>query len=327
MIQVFSKEWFQKHQRKLVWFANTKIGRYTLRIYGDRSSVGKNKIVQISPNSITWIKDRKKRELQTEFRTHDKFAKRLYYAFKPFWYLFHGWDEIANAMRQPGWNLGFDTLTQYPGSIEAYNPCDGFTRRATTSETYATIIDEAGTNVFTSDIQVRIKASTTANQFSALDRAATCFDTSALTTGANISAAVYSLFGVARAFGLGTPDISVVSSAPASTSSLAVSDHSSYGSTSFAAIGLGSLSTSAYNDWTLDSNGIDNVSKDGISKFGIRDSWDIAGSFGGSWSSGQETLFSAKAAITDGTTQDPKLVVTYTLGATGASSMMLLGIG
>lgn len=137
MLQVFSKEWFEKHQQKLRWFANTKIGRYTLRINGDRSSVGKNKIARINTNSITWVKNYVTREVVTEFRPHDKFAKRLYYAFRPMWWLMHGWDWVT--FQQPRWNLGFDTLTQYPESTGADNPIAERTVRSGIDENWATI--------------------------------------------------------------------------------------------------------------------------------------------------------------------------------------------
>src|SRR3990167_5137978 len=90
---LFSKEWFLKHQKILLWFVNTWIGRKILCINGSKSLVGKNKIIYIEPNAIWW-KGKKKREVVAEFRTHDKFGKRLYYAFKPIWYLIHYWDTL-----------------------------------------------------------------------------------------------------------------------------------------------------------------------------------------------------------------------------------------
>ena len=51
---VFSIEWFEKYQKQLLWFANTAWGKYVLRIHGDRSGVGKNKIIKIEPFAITW---------------------------------------------------------------------------------------------------------------------------------------------------------------------------------------------------------------------------------------------------------------------------------
>lgn len=105
---MFNKSWFLKHQKLLLWFANTFIGRWILCINGNRSSVGKNRILKIEPNAITWkLKETKKRiHLQTEFRTHDKFSKRIKYAFYPLWLIIHTWDTLFANNYQPDWNLG-----------------------------------------------------------------------------------------------------------------------------------------------------------------------------------------------------------------------------
>ena len=112
-MQVFSSEWFEQHQGKILWFANTKIGRVILRIHGDRSSVGKNKIVQIIPNAIFW---RRGDEMVAEFRTHEKFARRLYYAFRPFWYTLHflDWLFLDRFQVFNRWSFNFNSLTVRP---------------------------------------------------------------------------------------------------------------------------------------------------------------------------------------------------------------------
>src|SRR5438046_354201 len=90
-IQLFSKEWFIKYQKILLWFLNTPLiniwFRWLLRIHGDRSSVGKEKISRILPNAIFWNEQLASGNF--EIRTHNKFAKRLYYGLKPVWYVLH----------------------------------------------------------------------------------------------------------------------------------------------------------------------------------------------------------------------------------------------
>lgn len=51
---------------------------------------------------------------QWDFRTHDKFSKRLYYAFYPLWWTLHQWDTLFANNFAPQLNFGFDTLTAYP---------------------------------------------------------------------------------------------------------------------------------------------------------------------------------------------------------------------
>src|SRR3990167_8597062 len=110
---LFGKDWFFKHQKILLLLTNTLIGRYILRIHGDKSSVGKNKIVRIERNAIYW-RGKKPDEFVVEVRTHPKFAKRILYTFYPIWYLIHLWDTLFANNFAPNLNLGFDTLTVYP---------------------------------------------------------------------------------------------------------------------------------------------------------------------------------------------------------------------
>ena len=72
-------------------------------------------------------------------------------------------------------------------------------------------------------------------------------------------------------------------------------------------------STSAYNDFTLNATGISNVSKTGVSKFGLRNpEYDVANSApanpGGAV---QNTLVCHYDADRTGTTNDPKLTVVH----------------
>src|SRR5258707_9027350 len=116
---VFDKDWFLHYQSKLLWLLNSSLTkkrfRYVLRIHKDCPD---RSIVQILPNSYTvfnrWIDDRV--ELITDFRTHNKFAKRLYYAFKPFWIVLHIWDLFADFVI-PSWSFGFNTLTVFPDNV------------------------------------------------------------------------------------------------------------------------------------------------------------------------------------------------------------------
>lgn len=139
------------------------------------------------------------------------------------------------------------------------------------------------------------------------------FDTSALTSAASISAAVISLAAQGAAgINEDTSTIHVVSSTPASNTTLVVEDFDQVGSTSFGSLAMASwvATDTTYNAFALDANGIANISKTGVSKFATRNSRD----FDNSAPTGVNDItcyFSGQA----GTTTDPKLVITYTVSA------------
>lgn len=323
-MQVFSTTWFDKHQSKLIWFANTKIGRKILYINKKTSDVGNRRIVRIAPNSITWALKvgKKKLKLQTEFRTHDRFAKRLYHAFYPFWATIHFFDWLVLDRFEwaKPYSFGFNTLTVYPDSGSGSTTVDGYVERSGVAQTFANIIAGAGTG---SGVSISngptLISDTVFNQYTTLVRTIATFDTSALTAGATISAATLSVWGAAVANALGDDDFHICSSTPASNNALVNADYGQLGATSFGSVVYASYVTSAYNNITLNASGITNISKTGISKFGTRLGWDINSSFGGTWVTGNFTYFTYFDADVAGTTTDPKLVVTYTVASSGST--------
>lgn len=307
-------DWFLKHQKILLWFINTPIiqvwFRWILRINGKRSSVGKNKIVGILPNAIFWKGKGKK--VVAEFRTHDKFAKRLYYSFLLLWKLCHTWDTLFANIFQPAWNLGFDTITCYPAA-GANNPADGYVGRDGVDNVWNDIRGGAGTGAGPSLAYdaVGLVCSATTNQFSALYRSIYNFDTSAI-AGGTVSAATFSVYGYTKQDGIsGTPLYHSCSNTQTDTSTVVSGDYQLFGSTSFGSVTYANYSTTAYNDISLDANGIANVSTSGISKFGARTSWDINNS-APTWVSNGDSRLQSYTADQTGTANDPKLVVTYT---------------
>jgi hypothetical protein len=147
------------------------------------------------------------------------------------------------------------------------------------------------------------------------------FDTSSIGSGKIVSAATLSLFGTTKANALGDPSIDIVSSSPASNTTLAASDYGNLGSTSFANIAYASWSTSGYNDFSLNAGGISNISLTGVSKFGSRLGWDTANSFTGTWAGASTSALRCNQADASGTANDPKLVVTYSLPAADLTNM------
>lgn len=326
-MQVFSKEWFAKYQRPIRFFANTWVGRKFFCIDGKRSGIGKRKIAAMLPNSITWVND--DGSYTTEFRTHEKFAKRLYYGLYPLWKFMHEWDRLLAEPFAPVLDFGFATLSAMPVA-GANSPCDGPVNRVSQNETFATIIagagNQGGLTTTTSDTQCGLKASTTTNQFSDLRRSIFNFDTSALTGSANISATTIGIVYNFKTNGLGDADPHFCGATPAATNAIPASDFSNIGTTSFGSIGYSSVNTdnTTYNTISFNASGIAAVSKTGITSIGEKISWDMNQSFTGSWSSGADTRVQGIFADETGTSKDPTLTVTYTLGGSTFISRLIV---
>jgi len=199
-------------------------------------------------------------------------------------------------------------------------------------ETLTNIRAGAGTgNTYDSggaDCQCLIEATTTTNQFDFLGRPIVTFDASALGSSATLTAGNLGMYGNTAVFsGLGAFEVDIVSSTPASDTALANGDYANLGSTPFASIASTSLVNGGYNSFSLNASGLANISKTGISKFGMRLNWDTDDSFGGTWSSGQISGQYYMDGGYSGTTRDPKIDITYTLPATSYMNLLTLGVG
>lgn len=209
------------------------------------------------------------------------------------------------------------TLTVYPDAGTGSTTVDGYAHRTGVNEVFSTIRGGAGNgsaDTGSQDVQPALAASVTLDQFSTLRRGIAHFDTSSLGAGATISSAVLSLYlqVASTANALGNMTVHIASATTAANNDIVNADYSARGTTTFANIAQASLSTSAYNDFTLNASGITNVSLTGISKFSVQSDWDINNSFTGTWVISSSTFVAFSAADIAGTTEDPKLVVTYT---------------
>lgn len=307
---MFSKQWFNSHQAILLRFANTWLGKKILRIDS------KEKLIGILPNAIFW---RKGKKYVAEFRTHDKYAKRLFYSFKPLWYLFHLWDMVW----YPKFNLGFDTFGPVYPAAGANSPVDGEVNVIGKDEAFATLRAESGSAAGPTAAQsnIGIRSSTTSNQFSQMYRFVSLFDTSTLTSNASISDAVYSVYGNGKANNLGSLNLAMIASNPANTNNLVAGDFGTCVLTRQADtdITYAGFSTTGYNNFTLNATGRGNISKTGITKFGAAIANDVDNS-APAWISNVLTDLIVETADNAGTTVDPKLVVTYTLSSSGTSN-------
>ena len=228
------------------------------------------------------------------------------------------------------------TVTYYPNPNVESTSVDGYTYRSYgvgLGVAWGTLVAADGTSSDDSSTTLyffSMKSDTTSNQWRDMYRSIILFDTSAFDEADTITSAVLSVKGEAKADELATtPDLNIYSSNPASNTAVAAGDLDTLGSTAFSsAIAYSSLSTTAYNDFTLNASGLAAIDTAGISKFGTRNAnRDVANS-SPTWGSNQESYFYGASADTASTTSDPKLVITYTAaGAAGVPSSTLLFVG
>lgn len=137
-----------------------------------------------------------------------------------------------------------------------------------------------------------------------INRGFTPFDTSTLNDTDTIDSAVYALFIDAKT-NPNSNSVSVVQTSQASPSSLATADFDAIGTTKGATdLTIASITTGAYNNFTLNATGLGWISKTGNTLLGTRITQDITATA----PTGLNDI-NVIASDTEGTTNDPKLTV------------------
>ena len=173
----------------------------------------------------------------------------------------------------------------------------------------------------------------TSGRFSTVMRGGFGFDTASLGAGATISSATFSLYGSSKqnSFTSGGASAVLCKFAPGSKTAAATSDYGTIDKTlqSDGSIAYASWSTSGYNDLTLNATGLGNINKTGRTWLMTCSANDQATS-APAWSGTKQTDLQAYYAEQTGTSQDPKLAITYTAGGGGggtSGNLLLLGVG
>ncbi|MFA6048273.1 MAG: hypothetical protein WC737_05710 [Parcubacteria group bacterium] len=326
-------KFFERHQKILVWLANTWLGRLIFQFEKMGHKPTKyGKIIKITPQSIVHsqglVWDKKTKNLQ-ELKT-EQFFSRYEYALKLrpwlFWLPSVAWEtDKGLAILRPALAcfliffakeflpflaLTTDTFNPVAG---ANSPCDGYVRRDGVDEAFATIRAGAGVTAGVSntfDNIARLQSSATSNQYNVMLRGFFLFNTATIDNAAVISSAFLSLRGrsVGQEFA-GALSLHVAAATPAATDNLATGDYGNIGRTSFASMAYGDYITNGYNQFDFNASGIANISLTGVSKFSTQTSWDINNS-GPTWSANKQGYFTANFA--DNGTEKPILSVTYT---------------
>lgn len=231
--------------------------------------------------------------------------------------------------------IGRTTLTVYPDSDPESVTVDGYVARWQSpcpAFTWADVHDNTGTTVTDSNTIIVAQTDACATNWRGLFRSIILFDTSSIPDSATISSATWSGYVTTKD---ASPDEAMViaGSAPASNTSLVAGDYlyssTNFGTAAYSATKMASAFTlNAYNDFSLNSNGIAAISKTGVTKLAFlleKDRTNVEPTHPGREETATDIRMSSADVV--GTTQDPKLVVEYSSAAAeeGFTSIMIIG--
>lgn len=193
---------------------------------------------------------------------------------------------------------------------------DGLLVRTSTENTFTSYRGGAG-NSITSDATIsrpRLHSTTTSDKYDTLARIYFVFNTSVLGSSASISSAVFGAYGhMTTSITLGDTGQGITGFTPATEGSVIVEDFNTFSDTRYAPDILVSVwSTSSYNNFTFNANGLNAINKTGYTNIMERLAWDIDNS-SPTWVS-SATTGAYSQMVEHGTTVRPFLEITYTTG-------------
>lgn len=168
--------------------------------------------------------------------------------------------------------------TFYPDAHPETTSVDGYIGLNTTQDTWAGRRDRSAGDL-TSDSNTRLIASltagTTTDLWTEIYRAFMLFDTASIPDGDTIDLATCELYGRVRDNTNFSQSAALVTSTPASNTAIVLDDFDQLGTVDQAArITFANWITTGFNVFTLNATGRGNISKTGVTKFGLRGSSD-----------------------------------------------------
>jgi len=308
----FNAEWFERWQTALIWLLWLPVIGLWMRWWlcirkCDAGYAGS--ICRIEPHCYHVLNA--DGTITLDCRTHPKYAKRVYFAFRPIWWTLHYWDELFADRFAPGLSFGFGVLTVYPDPGSGATTADGDALRNVepTPETFSTIRAGAGTtaDVTHANVTARLSSSATTDLYKYLLRGFLSFFASGL-TGEILSASV-DLYLVNNAAALGTTYAAIAGATPASSNNLVAADFSNVARVNFGSLELNVTVLNVYNKFVLNSSGIATITLGSIVSFSLQLGWDLVNSFTGVWAASTDTVCTCNSADVLGTSTDPKLVM------------------
>lgn len=222
--------------------------------------------------------------------------------------------------------LGLTTSTFYPDPDTETTTVDGYVARDAQIESWSTCRTTAtgtGANSNGTVIQTYVGDGQSPD-YKWIYRSAFLFDTSAIGDSDTIDSGEYSIYISTTSYdediGAATKYISLTSVTLASNTEITTSDYNytNWGTTKFGTdinVATFVATPNQYYSWVLNSSGLSNISKTGVSKFALRHGCDITDTAPSAVGNKYNGLFSGRSADYSGTTYDPKLVVVHTAGA------------
>lgn len=255
---------FTKYQRQITSFANSRLGRMYL-------GAENLPILKLTPDGITYLKDIEGDRVikRTVFNSRSPYLKKLRTPI----------EVIAKAglilpylaYADPVWYpaLALTTSDFNPDADPETSTVDGYTQKS--NGTYATAVSGDADSVNDSGDGEGITAFQH-SEFAGVyysRHPIYLFDTSSLGTD-TIDSGTFSVYRTSENHNNEDSDtMDLVTSNPASNTSLAVGDHDSMGSTSFGNINIPATGVGDYVDITINSSGLAVVNKSGITKYGL----------------------------------------------------------
>lgn len=219
--------------------------------------------------------------------------------------------------------IGRTTTTIFPNPDPESTSVDGYVWNNPGGGSWSSLVTAGsgtGAGPSSSFLSAGISSGNTTDSWALNTRFYFLFDTSSIPDGNTISSSTLSVWINAKGDSLGiTPSINVYSSSPASSTNLVNADYSAVGSTTYSTSkSYSSVVTGAYANFALNANGIAAIDKAGVSKFSIRNNYDVTAT-APVWSSSLNSFFTFFFAERTGTTNDPMLVVEHSVYSVPAS--------
>lgn len=231
------------------------------------------------------------------------------------------------------YSFNFSTLTAYPDPNPETDTVDGYTYNTDTNAVFSTVrgSNGGGKDDTSAALSMYLFASATINQYRQICRAYKLLKTSSIGATNIIDSATLGIVIVAGKLYAFNGSLCLVQCDLASNTAVANADHQlnvNYATRQATDLLISSINDNdtAYNYFTLNATGLGNISKTGITKFGVKNIWD-ADNTEPTWTSGGLDQATIRSADNTGTSKDPKLIVIYhTPGLTNIKTINGLAI-
>lgn len=298
----FSKAWFNQFNYLFTYLLNNK--SFKLRSYlRDKLKLNdfdyNTPIVKLTPNSVHYQVTAK--DITATFYSYERIANLMKIEFENIFIALHSFDiNIANKFI-PVLNLGYDTLTAYSSTADGRMGTTNTvwaTARGTVTGSFLSTGAASGNNV--------LQASFSSPTYT-IYRSFFYFDTSSMGAGSTVTAAVFSLYRNVN----GQSSVSAQQGTQSAT--LSTSNFSSFTGSLF---GSAAWTSSTYNDISLASNGGYTYVNNNATAYLAAREYDHD-----YLNAAPDAAYLNGCYFSDntGTTQDPKLVITYSAGATATT--------